>query len=588
MKKHIALLVSILSTLVVGFQTVIAHAAGITIGSPILISALPTGDPATTNSTDTTTSLNGRYVIFGSRSANLVPNTTLPTNINQLYLYDKQAHTMELVSKSTLGAPDDGGVQTSIPASISNDGRYVLFTSSASNLTDSQTGNTPRVYLRDRTAGTTTLISSPDLSVATTGPDALSGDGNTIVYSEGTSFSDEPQKPISVVYNRTTNTTTPLATNADEPVVSNNGKYIGYVGPATDQSNAGKTRAEYRYNIATSQSAAFTGLVSDFASGPVFNTDGSAAAYYDAIQTTNPSASHLNYSLYLANTTTAQVQSLFPDAMVNVGDTFFAQVSLSFASNQRFVSFYTSAPGSANIRIMDTTTGESVVAVPTLGFKSISAKLNNNASQLAFTSIDYGAGSSKLQAYTEPVNTGQLILDAPIVTATSPTNTPVINWSAIDGADHYNVYRDGSLVSSPSGVSFTDSSATQGTHNYYVTAVTSDSTESDPSNTVAILVDKTPPTISNPTMSNHLILFGGTVQLSATTSDTLSGVASGEYYIDNDPGVGHGSSLAYSNGKITGTAAINNLSIGLHTLYMRSKDNAGNWSITVSTAFIFV
>ena len=89
-------------------------------------------------------------------------------------------------------------------------------------------------------------------------------------------------------------------------------------------------------------------------------------------------------------------------------------------------------------------------------------------------------------------------------------------------------------------------------------------------------------------MGSHLIFFNGSIQISANASDSGSGVAGGEYYIDTDPGAGHGISLTYANGTVSGTAAISNLSPGLHRLYIRAKDNAGNWSSTVNTIFIFV
>ncbi|HSX43301.1 MAG TPA: hypothetical protein VLF59_04400 [Candidatus Saccharimonadales bacterium] len=109
--------------------------------------------------------------------------------------------------------------------------------------------------------------------------------------------------------------------------------------------------------------------------------------------------------------------------------------------------------------------------------------------------------------------------------------------------------------------------------------------------TVTVKLDKTAPAISTPTMSSTLILFGGTVNVGATTSDILSGVVGGEYYIDTDPGEGNGTALTYSSGtgKISGTATIpSNLSIGQHRLYMRSRDAAGNWSTSVSVTFRFV
>lgn len=105
---------------------------------------------------------------------------------------------------------------------------------------------------------------------------------------------------------------------------------------------------------------------------------------------------------------------------------------------------------------------------------------------------------------------------------------------------------------------------------------------------VLLKIDKTAPSASNPTMSSTVVLPNNTVNLSANAADGLSGVARGEYYIDNDPGPGNGTNMAYSNGKITASRTINGLSIGRHRMYMRSLDAAGNWSAPVSVAFTFI
>lgn len=105
-----------------------------------------------------------------------------------------------------------------------------------------------------------------------------------------------------------------------------------------------------------------------------------------------------------------------------------------------------------------------------------------------------------------------------------------------------------------------------------------------------IKIDKTAPTISNPTMSNTLILFSSPETLCATVSDSLSGIVNGEFYIDTDPGQGNGAPMTYSNGKLNATTTIANLGFGIltpHTLYMRSHDAAGNWSAPVSVTFYY-
>lgn len=71
--------------------------------------------------------------------------------------------------------------------------------------------------------------------------------------------------------------------------------------------------------------------------------------------------------------------------------------------------------------------------------------------------------------------------------------------------DHYNVYRDGTVVAQPTTTSFEDTGLTTGsTHDYVVTAVTGGGVESSDSNTVTVTVEDTeaPTAPSNLTVSN--------------------------------------------------------------------------------------
>ncbi len=81
------------------------------------------------------------------------------------------------------------------------------------------------------------------------------------------------------------------------------------------------------------------------------------------------------------------------------------------------------------------------------------------------------------------------------LTASTPTQNPALSWGGVAGATSYNVYRNGVNIGSSTSASYTDNSAPQGTDSYYVTAVASGA-ESAASNTISVLVDRTPPTIS--------------------------------------------------------------------------------------------
>jgi len=98
----------------------------------------------------------GRYVVFTSQATNLDPRDTSATA--DIYLHDRLLDTTELVSVSlgNTGGNDSSGFPT-----VSSDGRYVTFESAATNLTKEQTIGLKKIHLRDRQLQQTTLISVP-------------------------------------------------------------------------------------------------------------------------------------------------------------------------------------------------------------------------------------------------------------------------------------------------------------------------------------------------------------------------------------------------------------------------------------------
>ncbi|MHB9111172.1 MAG: TolB family protein [Thermoleophilia bacterium] len=100
---------------------------------------------------------NGQYVMFSSNSTDLVNPST--TGTNHVYVRNIQAGTNELVSTNTLGVPGNNN-STSYGGSISNDGRYVVFSSISTNLIPGVPNDISQIYLKDRLTGNIRLISA--------------------------------------------------------------------------------------------------------------------------------------------------------------------------------------------------------------------------------------------------------------------------------------------------------------------------------------------------------------------------------------------------------------------------------------------
>jgi Tol biopolymer transport system component len=117
----------------------------------------------------------GRYVAFASASTGLVPNDTNTTSA--VFVHDLLSGTNVLVSVAQNGMAAASGMATT--PSISSDGRYVAFTSMATNLAAaSYTVGVQNIFVHDLQAGTNALV-----SVGASGPAAGNGDSYSPVIS---------------------------------------------------------------------------------------------------------------------------------------------------------------------------------------------------------------------------------------------------------------------------------------------------------------------------------------------------------------------------------------------------------------------
>lgn len=115
------------------------------------------------------------------------------------------------------------------------------------------------------------------------------------------------------------------------------------------------------------------------------------------------------------------------------------------------------------------------------------------------------------------------------VAAQSPTSaSPVLNWTApsVFAVNHYDIYRDGLLVASTPGpaTTFTDATATEGTHDYAVLARDVAAHPGVLSSSFKVVFDKTAPTSGGAPTAQ--VLGSGQVNLAwPAAGDSLSGVA---------------------------------------------------------------
>ncbi|MFH1906503.1 MAG: hypothetical protein ABIL11_03830 [Chloroflexota bacterium] len=138
-------------------------------GDTTRVSVASDGMQGDDHSWDPSISADGRYVAFQSSASNLVSGDT--NGQPDIFVHDRQSWQTTRVSVASDGTQGNNG---SLLSSISADGRYVAFSSAASNLVSGDTNWSWDVFVHDRQSGQTTRVSV----------DSDSTQGNSFSYTQ--------------------------------------------------------------------------------------------------------------------------------------------------------------------------------------------------------------------------------------------------------------------------------------------------------------------------------------------------------------------------------------------------------------------
>jgi Tol biopolymer transport system component len=147
-----------------------------------------------------------------------------------VFVRDRQAGTTEVVSVAADGAWAN---EHSDYPSISADGRFVAFVSFASNLVSGDTNNDRDIFVRDRQTGTTERVSvAADGAPANggSGSPAISGDGRFVAFQSGaTNLVPGSTHGGIYVRDRLTSTTERVSDGGSESVaISADGRFVAF------------------------------------------------------------------------------------------------------------------------------------------------------------------------------------------------------------------------------------------------------------------------------------------------------------------------------------------------------------------------
>lgn len=154
-------------------------------GNTERVSVSSAGAQGNSHSTYLSMSADGRYVVFESSASNLVVNDS--NSSIDIFLRDRQTAQTTRISLDSAGTQANNHSDDPV---ISDDGRFVAFYSYASNLVAGDTNNSIDVFLRDRQSGQTSRV-----SVGAGGAQAnadsyfpvMSADGRLIAFESGAS-----------------------------------------------------------------------------------------------------------------------------------------------------------------------------------------------------------------------------------------------------------------------------------------------------------------------------------------------------------------------------------------------------------------
>jgi Tol biopolymer transport system component len=373
--------------------------------------SFPPSDAAGSASGNVSISADGRQVAFGSPAHNLIAGLEDANQILlDLFVRDLVGGTTTLVSRSA-SSPTRTGNASSYQPLVSGDGRYVAFLSNATDLVPGQTdGNSGAdVFLYDRVAGTTVLVSRSSAAADQTGNfasslSAISADGGFVLFtSNGTDLvtgqSDINGVPDTFLYDRVAGTVALVSHVPGSPATAGNGWSPEFFGPFPVLSSDGRF-------------VAFGSTATDLVNGISEDNNGKDAFLYD--RTTGTVALVSRSATTPGNTANGESwpDSISPDgsriALVSYADNLVGGVSDANFTADVFV--YQRSTGSISL-----VSRSSASATTTGAGSSFSARLSGDGGRIAFlsTAMDMIPGGSETfdnQVFLYDLGTGAMSL----------------------------------------------------------------------------------------------------------------------------------------------------------------------------------
>lgn len=262
-----------------------------------LISRDEQGAAANRSSTAPTVSDDGRFVAYQSYATNLVAGTG--SNRIHVYLFDRETGETQLISRNLTGAPANADSKGPV---ITPDGRWIAYHGHATDLVDAADGPGHDVFVYDRQTGQTDLVSvRSDGGAQDKGADSqtISADGRFVAF-DSTARNLAPSNAWDTfhiyVHDRKTGETERVSVSSDgaegdgasqDPMISGNGRFVTYASYAfnlTPEEELNRRPDIFVYDRVTKATELITtavdgGAADSDAGSPSISHDGSVVAY---------------------------------------------------------------------------------------------------------------------------------------------------------------------------------------------------------------------------------------------------------------------------------------------------------------------
>jgi len=324
-------------------------------------------------------------VAFYSTASNIVPGDT--NNTDDIFVRDTLTNTTTRVSVDSAG---NQGNRDAYGASISADGRFVAFSSFASNIVPEDTNNTSDIFVRDLLTNTTTRVSvdsAGNQANSFSGSASISGDGRFVAFGSNSSNlvpGDPNYRDEIFVRDLSTNTTTRVSVDSAGnlgngysygPSISADGRFVAFSSDATnlvpgDDTNSSRdilvrdrlTNTTTRVSV---DSAGNQANSSSFV--PSISADGRFVAFYSEATNLVPGDTNNTYDIFVRDRLTNTTTRVSLDSAGNQGNGY--SYSPSISADGRFVAFESNSsnfvPGDTNnnrdIFVADTSSTPKVI-----------------------------------------------------------------------------------------------------------------------------------------------------------------------------------------------------------------------------------